>query len=159
MKHVAYYLMAFAAVASLVSCKTTSNSYKQAYEKAVQQDVVKAEAEAAEVVEESPVVAVDIASVPVREEKVTLVTGETPIREYAVVCGSYSLKTNADALRQRLVGDGYPAVVALNEAGKTYRVILNSFDTKEEAVNARTAFKAKYPDNSDFQASWILYKK
>ena len=68
-------------------------------------------------------------------------------------------KANADALRERLVKDGYAAVVVVNEAGKTYRVVCASFDTKEEAVTERGKFKAKYPDNQDFQSAWILYRK
>lgn len=158
MKRVLYFAIAVMAVLSLNSCKTSSNSYKQAYEKAIQQDVAAVE-NTAPANDTPAVAATDVASVPVREEKVSVVTGEFAIKEYAVVCGSFGLKTNADGVRQRLVADGYPAVVAINEAGKTYRVIFNSFDTKEAAVNARNAFMAKYPDNKDFQASWILYKK
>lgn len=159
MKRIVYLALAVVTVASLASCKTSSNSYKQAYEKAVQNDVVQDEAKQLPTEPEVKTDQVDVASVPVREEKVSLVTGEFAIKTYAVVCGSFSLKTNADGVRQRLVADGYPAVVVLNEAGKTYRVIFNSFDTKEDAVRARSAFMAKYPDNTDFQASWILYKK
>ncbi|MBO4500134.1 MAG: SPOR domain-containing protein [Bacteroidaceae bacterium] len=162
MKKSVYFGLSLIMAFGLFSCKTTQNSYKQAYEKAVQNDVVKSEV--SEPVVEAPVQPVqtvqteDIASVPVREEKVTLVTGDN-IKAYSVVCGSFSLKTNADGVRERLVSDGYPAVVVLNEAGRTYRVICDSFDSKEAAVKARNAFKAKYPDNRDFQAAWILYTK
>ena len=162
MKKSVYFGLSLIMAFGLFSCKTTQNSYKQAYEKAVQNDVVKSEV--SEHVVEAPVQPVqtvqteDIASVPVREEKVTLVTGDN-IKAYSVVCGSFSLKTNADGVRERLVSDGYPAVVVLNEAGRTYRVICDSFDSKEAAVKARNAFKAKYPDNRDFQAAWILYTK
>ena len=162
MKKSVYFGSSLIMAFGLFSCKTTQNSYKQAYEKAVQNDVVKSEV--SEPVVEAPVQPVqtvqteDIASVPVREEKVTLVTGDN-IKAYSVVCGSFSLKTNADGVRERLVSDGYPAVVVLNEAGRTYRVICDSFDSKEAAVKARNAFKAKYPDNRDFQAAWILYTK
>lgn len=147
-------LVLMGAALSLVGCKSSQSTYKQAYEKAVEADV-------AAPVEVTPVqtVAADDSNVSVREEKVTVVSGDAALKAYGVVCGSFSLKTNADALRQRLVGDGYPAIVVVNEAGKTYRVICNSFDTKAEAAAARASFKAKYPDNQDFQAAWILYKK
>ena len=98
-------------------------------------------------------------NITVREEKVSVVTGQTTLKEYSVVCGSFSLKTNADALRTRLVNDGYPAMVVVNEAGKTYRVVCDSFDNRQQAAQARDRFKAKYPDNQDFQASWILYNR
>ena len=55
--------------------------------------------------------------------------------------------------------DGYNAVVVVNEAGKTYRVVCASYSTKEEAVTERNKFKARYPDNQDFQGAWILFKK
>ena len=162
MKRIECFLTVALCIVMMISCKSTANSYKQAYEKAVQQDVAQTETlnkipeadEAADVTVKD-----DVASVPVREEKVSVVTGDAALKAYAVVCGSFSLKTNADDLRQRLAGDGYPAVVVLNEAGKTYRVVFNSFDTKEQAVAARRDFMNRYPDNRDFQAAWLLYKK
>lgn len=159
-KTIVYFLIA-GTVLSLSACKTSQNAYKEAYEKAVSND------EAPTVIEE-PVVAVqevevptaeEVSNVPVREEKVSVVTGEEKIKTYAVVCGSFSLKANADALRQRLIKDGYDAVVVVNEAGKTYRVVSSSSDSKEEAVAERNRFKARYPDNQDFQKAWILYSK
>lgn len=163
MKRIEGLLLAAIGTVLLVSCKSTANSYKQAYEKAVQQDVAQPETlnkipETEEIIADATVQG-EVASIPVREEKVSVVTGDNALKMYAVICGSFSLKTNADGLRQRLIGDGYPAVVVLNEAGKTYRVAFNSFDTKEEAVAARRDFMNRYPDNRDFQAAWILYKK
>ena len=146
------------AVLSLSACKSSQNAYKQAYEKAISGDENKA-------VIEEPVAsgevatAEDVSNVSVREEKVSVVSGDQEIKAYGIVCGSFSLKANADALRERLVVDGYKAVVVVNEAGKTYRVVCASFDTKEEAVAERNKFKAKYPDNQDFQSAWILYRK
>jgi cell division protein FtsN len=156
-----YYWVIFGAILSLSACKSTESTYKQAYEKALQQDVVKAEVE--EPASVVPVKVVDpnanAENITVREEKVSVVTGQTTLKEYSVVCGSFSLKTNADALRTRLVNDGYPAMVVVNEAGKTYRVVCDSFDNRQQAAQARDRFKAKYPDNQDFQASWILYNR
>ncbi len=161
MRRLAYFLLAAASVMTVASCKSTSNAYKQAYEKAVEQDVANQTTlnEVPAEVVTNTVAATDVASVPVREEKVTVVSGDAAIRTYAVVCGSFSLKTNAEALKDRMINDGYPAIVVLNEAGKTFRVVFNSFDTKEEAVAARRDFMKRYPDNRDFQAAWILYKK
>lgn len=162
MKKGTVYLLV--AVLSLASCKSSESAYKQAYEKAIQNDEPKTETTvvsqpvSAVQVQEEPK-EVEIASVPVREEKVSVVSGGNAVKAYSVVCGSFSLKTNADALRDRLAGDGYSAIVVVNEAGKTYRVICSSHDTKEEAVRARNAFKARYPDNNDFQNSWILFNR
>ena len=156
-----FYLFAAVSVLSLAACKSSQNAYKQAYEKAVANDTPAAVEAPVRELSENPgaPAADDAANVSVREEKVTVVTGDASIRDYGIVCGSFSLKTNADALRQRLIEDGYPAVVVVNEAGKTYRVICQSFTSKQEAVDARAKFKARYPDNKDFQAAWILYKK
>ena len=156
-KSIVYFLIA-GTVLSLSACKTSQNAYKQAYEKAVSGDEPKAVVEEPVVSNEAPK-AEDVSNVSVREEKVSVVSGDQEIKAYGIVCGSVSLKANADALRQRLVNDGYKAVVVVNEAGKTYRVVCASFDTKEEAVAERNSFKAKYPDNQDFQSAWILYRK
>lgn len=151
-------LLIVGTVFSLSACKSSQNAYKQAYEKAVSGDEVKTTIEEPVAVNDATD-ADDVSNVSVREEKVTLVSGEKEIKTYGIVCGSFSLKANADALRERLIKDGYQAVVVVNEAGKTYRVVCASFDTKEEAVTERNKFKAKYPDNQDFQGAWILYKK
>ena len=150
------------AVLSLSSCKSTENAYKKAYEKAVQEDVA---AEVSTPTDVTPVQVVEsqkaekAEDVAVREEKVSVVTGTQTIKAYGIVCGSFSLKTNADALRERLLKDGYPAVVVVNQEGRTYRVVCESFDNKQDAVTARAKFKANYPNNADFQAAWILYSK
>lgn len=147
-------VLAAAALLSLSACKSSQNAYKEAYEKAIQGDEPKT------AIEEPAAVSTPagLENVAVREEKVSVVSGEE-IKTYGIVCGSFSLKANADALRQRLTDDGYNAAVVVNEAGKTYRVVAASFDTKQQAVEAREQFKAKYPDNQDFQGAWLLYKK
>ncbi len=154
MKRNLFILLSAVTMLSLSACKSSQNAYKEAYEKAIQGDEPKT-------VVEEPVqnqTKSEVANVTVREEKVTVVSGDG-IKAYGIVCGSFSLKANADALRQKLIGDGYPAVVVVNEAGKTYRVVVASFDTKEQAADAREQFKAKYPDNQDFQSAWLLYRK
>ena len=152
------YLLIAGAVLSLSACKSSQNAYKEAYEKAVSNDEPKAVIEEPVASNEAPT-AEDVSNVSVREEKVSVVSGEEEIKAFGIVCGSFSLKANADALRERLVKDGYSAVVVVNEAGKTYRVVCASYDTKDEAVAERNKFKARYPDNQDFQSAWILYRK
>ena len=158
MKKIVYLLIA-GTVLSLSACKSSQNAYKEAYEKAISGDENKAVIEEPVVAQNEVATAEDVSNVSVREEKVSVVSGDQEIKAYGIVCGSFSLRTNADALRERLVKDGYQAVVVVNEAGKTFRVVCASFDTKEEAVAERNKFKAKYPDNQDFQSAWILYKK
>lgn len=158
MKKITFVTMS-AMLLLMASCKTTENAYKSAYEKAVQNDetVVKAPADVTPIASESNKKE-DPSTVSVREESVTVV-GNGTLKAYGVVCGSFSLKTNADAVCKKLVDDGYKAIVVLNESAKMYRVVCASFDTKEEAVKMRSDFKSRYKDNEDFQKSWILYKK
>ena len=158
MKRIAYLLIA-GTVLSLSACKSSQNAYKEAYEKAVSGDEAKTVVEEPVASNNEAPKAEDVTNISVREEKVSVVSGEEEIKAYGIVCGSFSLKANADALRERLVSDGYKAVVVVNEAGKTFRVVFASFDTKEEAVAERNKFKARYPDNQDFQSAWILYRK
>ena len=127
-------------VFSLTACKSSQNAYKEAYEKAVSNDDAKTTIEEPVAVNNEAPTADDISNVSVREEKVSVVSGEQDIQAFGIVCGSFSLKANADALRERLVKDGYKAVVVVNEAGKTFRVVCASFDTKEEAVAERDRF-------------------
>lgn len=153
------FLFAAAGMLSLTGCKSSANAYQQAYEKAIQNDEPVAQTAAeptrsVQKIEEEPA-----QEIPVRQEKVTLVSGDSEIQTYGVVCGSYSLKANAEGLMKSLQNDGFSPVVAVNEAGKTYRVIVASFTTREDAAAMRDEFKKKYPENQDFQNSWLLYNK
>ena len=94
---------------------------------------------------------------PVREEKVELVSGNG-LKAFSVICGSFGVKANADGLKAKLDNDGYNAKVVYNAEKNMYRVAVESFDTREEAVRARDAFKAKYPNREDFQGAWLLYR-
>jgi cell division protein FtsN len=40
-----------------------------------------------------------------------------------------------------------------------YRVIVSSYDSREDAARARDNFKAKYANNAEFQKSWLLYAR
>ena len=146
------------------SCKSSESAYKKAYEKAKQQELAEAPA-AAEEVEAAPVVAAPVATAPapapvagpVREEKVELVSG-SGLKAYSVVCGSFGVKSNAEGLKSQMDNEGYNAKVVYNAQNNMYRVIVESYDTHEEAARARDAFKAKYPNRKDFQGAWLLYK-
>ena len=143
-------------VMAFTSCKSSESAYKKAYEKAKQNELAEAANNQEAVVETAPVV--EAASpAPVREEKVELVSGDG-LKAFSVVCGSFGVKANADGLKSTLDGQGYNAKVVYNAERNMYRVIVASFDTREEAAAARDAFKAKYPNRQDFQGSWLLYR-
>lgn len=152
---------------AFASCKSSESAYKKAYEKAKQQEV--AQPATNQTIEEvTPVVAAPVqtnnpspASAPAqgtaRQEKVTLVSG-SGLQDYSVVCGSFGVKTNADNLKKMLDGEGYNSIVVFNADNNMYRVIVSSHADYATAQRARDAFKAKYPNRSDFQGAWLLYR-
>lgn len=163
MKKLFVFSMGLCLVMAFSSCKSSESAYKKAYEKAKQQELAEAAeepaVEPAPVVETAPVnpTPAPVSTTPVREEKVELVSGDG-LRAYSVVCGSFGVKANADGLKAMLDRDGYDAKVVYNASRNMYRVVVESFDTRDEAARARDAFKAKYPNREDFQASWLLYR-
>lgn len=168
MKKVVVLGMGLCVALAFSSCKSSESAYKKAYEKAKQQELAEAatanEAPVETVAPVAPVTTAPVTSAPVtttapvREEKVELVSGDG-LKAYSVVCGSFGIKANADGLKSRMDGEGYNAKVVYNAEKNTYRVIVESYDTHEEASAARDAFKAKYPNNKDFQGAWLLYAK
>ena len=149
-------------VLAFASCKSSESAYKKAYEKAKQQELAEPQVEAP--VEVTPVVAAPVTTpkatdtTGVRQEKVTVVSGNDGLKDYSVVAGSFGVKANADGLKSKLDGDGYNAKVVYNAERNMYRVVVESFDTRDEAARARDAFKAKYPTREDFQGAWLLYR-
>lgn len=161
MKKLVVLGMGLCVVLAFSSCKSSESAYKKAYEKAKQQEL--AEPQVTEPVEITPVVTAPVENAAatnagvIREEKVTVVSGDN-LKDYSVVCGSFGLKANAEGLKDYLDQQGYNAVVAFNAENGMYRVIVGTYATRAEAVEARDAFKAKYRDRQDFQGSWLLYR-
>ena len=148
----------------ITSCKSSESAYKKAYEKAKQQEL--AQPQVNEAVEVAPVVSAPVVSAPqpsnvsnatVREEKVSMVSGEG-IKNYSVVCGSFGVKANAEGLKDFLDKEGYTAQIVYNPERQMYRVVAATYDDKAAAAQARDEFTAKYPSRSDFQGSWLLYR-
>lgn len=163
MKKVVVLGMGLCVALAFSSCKSNEGAYKRAYEKAKQQELAEAAnaaettapAEPAPVVEPAPVTTPVETTAPVREERVELVSGNG-LKAYSVICGSFGVKANADGLKTWLDNEGYNAKVVYNAERNMYRVAVESFDTRSEAVRARDAFKAKYPNRDDFQEAWLL---
>lgn len=149
---------------AMASCSGSKESaYKKAYEKAKAQEAQQTEVAASQ--EEAPVVTPLVEkpatqttvidntdNATVRTEAVTLVDGNG-LKDFSVVVGSFSLKSNALGLQQRLKNQGHPAQVAYNPSINYYRVIVSTFDNKASAVQSRNQFRATYPD------AWLLLKK
>ena len=141
------------------SCKTKESAYKQAYEKAKAQETTQVQVNAP--MQVTPIEATPVEenydAAPVRQEQVVSVSGD--LKDYSVVCGSFSLQANAQNLREYLVSEGYAAGIVKNVQKNMFRVIIGSYDTKPQAAKAREDFKVKYPSRADFQGSWILLNK
>ena len=146
----------------LTSCKSKESAYKLAYEQAKAQEITDVQVNAP--VDITPVEVAPVApaeenydAAPVRQEQVQAVSVSGDLKPYSVVCGSFSLQANAQALKEYLLGEGYKAGIVKNVEKNMFRVIIGSYDTKPEAAKAREAFKVKYPSRADFQGSWILW--
>lgn len=150
-------------VLAFTSCKSSESAYKKAYEKAKQQELAEPQPVAPAPVAVAPVESRVVESAPVaapgvRQERVEVVSGATGLKDYSVVCGSFGVKANAENLKNYLDQQGYNAVIAFNAEAGMYRVIVSTFADRDSAAAARDAFKAKYPNRSDFQGSWLLYR-
>lgn len=152
----------------LASCKSKESAYRKAYEKAKAAEMTTdntADNSAAASTATAPVTSQTAPvqqaapveeNVPVRTEDVSLIDGEG-LKAYSVVCGSFSLKTNAEGLQSRLKNAGYNAQIAYNSQANNgqgmYRVIATTFDTRAAATQSRSTLRATYPD------AWLLLKK
>lgn len=156
MKKVILASLALVAVASLSSCGAKKSAYRKAYEQAKQREVA-TQATKPAVQYEAPVTTPERAAAPVtvRKERVTTYQGEDAnrLKRFSVVVGSFQNPTNARNLKERMVKAGYNAVLATNEVGML-RVIVSSFDTREEAAASRDAIKARFAP--DFKDAWLL---
>lgn len=174
MKKILLLGLALGIAFSFSSCNSSKNSaYKAAYDQAKQQELEQGQGQATDAIEITPVSSTTVESdrydaaiekQPVddsyREEKVVVAAGEQgALKAFSIVCGSFKSKTNAEALRSRLVTDGYSAFVVQNPATGMYRVVCASYDDRQKAAEARAQFKACYPNDTDFQKAWLLYNK
>ena len=156
--------MAFAlcSVVVFTSRKSSESAYKKAYEndqaQAAQQEQATTTTTTAPVqeVQIAPVTtpqtpATDVSNEPVRSENVTLISG-AGLKNFSVVCGSFSLKANAEGLQQTLKGKGYASQIVYNPSIKFYRVVASTSDDKAAAVQSRNVLRSTYPD------AWIRFK-
>ena len=151
------------AVFAFSSCRASKESaYKKAYEKAKAQEQtmspedMQGAAPIVSPVEESPATqtteAESVENATVRQESVTVVNG-AGLSDYSVVVGSFSLRSNAEGLYNKLKSEGQDAQLAFNAERGMYRVVAATFASKADAVASRNQFRSTYPD------AWLLYKK
>lgn len=145
---------------AFTSCGSSEKAYRKMYEKAQAADAAqKLEQPTEEVAVVTPVVekpasetvVVDNSdNVPVRQGKYSVVSG-AGLKAFSVVVGSYSVQANAEGMQGQLKNKGYAAQVAYDDSTRMYRVVISTFDTKNEAVQSRNQVRSEYPD------AWLLY--
>ena len=153
MKKLAFIGFGLCVVCMLSSCKSSESAYKKAYEQAKQQELAEPQAEtpvstASVVTEQTEAKVVESAPIAVRQERVTVVTGDG-LKDFSVVCGSFGVKANADALKEQLAAEGYKTLVVENveaPAGAArYRVIVGTFDDRASAAAAPRTRSRNHP--------------
>ena len=145
---------------AFTSCGSSEKAYRKMYEKAQAADAAqKSEQPTEEVAVVTPVVekpasetvVVDTSdNVPVRQGKYSVVSG-AGLKAFSVVVGSYSVQANAEGMQGQLKNKGYAAQVAYDDSTRMYRVVISTFDTKNEAVQSRNQVRSEYPN------AWLLY--
>lgn len=151
------------------SCKPKQSAYKQVYEAAKEKEIQQSASQPTTVVKDaSPLPPVEVS---VRKERVEPVyaTDAAGLKRFSVVIASLSVKLNAESLKQRMENEGHKVILAENEQGM-YRVIVASYDTKEQAASKREEIFNTYSSkgNTDylrrnygvpFNDLWILERE
>jgi cell division protein FtsN len=152
MKNILLITIAICSVLFLGSCKSKSSAYKTAYEQAKAND---ANYKAYEEDDTETPTGEEISYESVKQENIKPTSGEDSkgLKKYSVVIGSFKNRSNAFNLKERMIDEGYNPVVAENDFGML-RVIVTSYDNKNDAVKSRDAIKSKYRPN--FQDAWLL---
>ncbi len=166
MKKLFVLCLSICAVLAFTSCKSKQSEYKKAYDAAQQRELAEGQGQADESIEIVPVKSTTSSSsdaaldTSYRTEKVVLASGAAgSLKDFSVVCGSFSRKEGAETVKAALVAQGYGAIIVQNPATGMYRVVCGSFDSKQQAAEYRQQFKAAHPGNADFQKAWLLYNK
>ncbi len=162
MKKIVYLSTALFAIVAMTACKSSESAYKQAYEKAKQQELADAElyddTDVLYYEDYEPEPWTPQPEPPVERYEKVEVVGNGMLDRYSVVCGSFGLKANAESLKNRMIKEGYNAMVVFNPEIAMYRVIAATFPTREQATASRETLKRRYPENADFQDAWLLVK-
>ena len=159
MKKSFFIVVALCSAFDFASCKSKDSLYKTAYDEA-RQEQNEGQSQQSEPVEIAPVVSSTTKNANVddsyRSEKVVLASGEEgSLKAFSVVCGSFGQKANAEKDRAELIDESYEAIIVQSPKG-LFRVVCASFDSRQEAANARAQFKSDHPHNADYQKAWLL---
>lgn len=165
--------LALAALLAFGSCKPKQSAYKSVYEAAQEREMeqnTEATTSVSKPATTSPTYTAST-SETVRKEKITPVyeSDASGLKAYSVVVAAMAMKPGAESLKQRFGNDGYNVILARNEQGM-YRVIIASYDSKEQAVAKKNEILENYLSTSDvatlkskygipFNDWWILQRE
>jgi len=165
--------LALAFIIAFGSCKPKQSAYKSVYEAAKEKEMEETTAQTETVSKPATTAPTYTPSTTesVRKEKVTPVyeSDESGLKAYSVVIAAMAMKPGAESLKERFGNEGYNVILARNEQGM-YRVIIASYDSKEQAVAKKNEILEKYMSNSDlatlkskygipFNDWWILQRE
>lgn len=159
MKKLIFYSIVLLIAAGVTSCKPKQSAYKAAYERAKEKEVTP-QTNTEQAVQPDVTVnrSTTTSQIAVRKEKITPVTASdaSGLRRFSVVIGSFVNQTNASSLKESMEKDGYRVILAQNEK-QMYRVIVASFDSKDDAASERDRIKTKYTPR--FDDIWLLERQ
>jgi cell division protein FtsN len=164
--------LAIAFVVAFGSCKPKQSAYKSVYEAAKEREMDETTTTSTAVSKPATTTPSYTSSTEsVRKEKVTPVyeSDAANLKAYSVVVASMAMKPGAESLKERFTNDGYNVILVKNEQGY-YRVIIASYDSKDQAVAKKNEVLAKYNEVGDlttlkakygipFNDWWILQRE
>jgi cell division septation protein DedD len=136
-------------------CKSNQEAYNATYRKFKEMEkensVIKSQARTPMDVPQE-VMSKDSAYTHVSEAFTIIVGQEKNVSVYNIVAKSFINQTNAKGYHERILNDGYPAVLVQNE-NSMFRIIIAAFQSKEEAEKKLELLK------KTFTTAWILARK
>jgi len=164
--------LALACVIAFGSCKPKQSAYKSVYESAKEREVEEnATSTSVSRPAETTPTYTSTSTESVRKEKVTPVyeSDASGLKAYSVVIAAMAMKPGAESLKQRMENEGYNVILARNDQGM-YRVIIASYDSKDQAVAKKNEILEKFSTMGDpatlrskygipFNDWWILQRE
>lgn len=152
MKRITFALVCAATMLSVMTgCKAKKEAYYAASERAkAQQEAMEA---AKKESDEKKVVVVDNNGIRETKESIQIISTKSVSGNFGVVVGSFTNRTNAEGLLQRMQEAGYPNAVLGRNNQMMYRVIVNFHAVKSDAQAEVGKLRSQFPD------AWILVKE
>jgi len=81
----------------------------------------------------------------VRSEEVKVVEVKALAGKFPVIAGCFKIRSNADRLYKQLIDKGYPASVTTSRNGQLYKVSMEIFASRKEALDGLARLKSAEP--------------